>query len=151
MHYLLSILGLLRAQLRPESVVSFLSQGVKQIPFWFWMTSAAGVFLTLWGFFVRLVPRKGTSIGFEELSDDKEARLDNSRVLTGLMVELLTPKQLSEGEFSMDIMPGTNEPGFSGVMPALETEVSTGYEAAEHPVKIASLEFVPRDVITLFG
>jgi len=72
-------------------------------------------------------------------------------VLTALMVELLTPRQLSAGEFSMDIMPGTDEPGFSGVMPALERDVSTSYEAAEHPVKIASVEFFPKELITLFG
>ncbi len=119
--------------------------------FWLLLAAACVLALAAWGALVRLFPKKGCRLAFEELSADKETRFNRSRVLTGLMLELLTPKKLSEDEFYMDIMPGTDEPGFSGLMPGFESTHSTSYEASDRPVKIAALEFVPRDVLTWFG
>src|SRR5262249_53289123 len=137
-----AVRGLLAARYPPtSSFISVTSREAAQIPLWARLVAGASLVLVMWGLFVRLIPRAGTRIAFEELSTDRDTRLNRSKVLTALMVDLLTPRQLSAGELSMDIMPGTDEPGFSNVTPALERDVSTSYEVAEHPVKIASVEF----------
>jgi hypothetical protein len=130
------------------------SQPLLQLQHWptsAWIVMIAGAGIVIRVIFVHLFPKRRFSVAFEELSAGKETRRDKDRALTALAIELLTPKQLSDDEFSMDIMPGTDEPGFSGVMPALEPNGDITYEASDHPVKIAAVEFVPQQIIALFG
>lgn len=145
-------LGLIevRSHLEPKQY-ALLQFFLKYVPWWALILLVIAVIIGLRGLFVRLFPKKGFRVAFEDLSVDKDIRFGKSRVLTALMLELLTPRHLSDDDFRMDIMPGTNDPGFSGVMPKLERASTMSYEASEQPVKIGQLEFAPRQMMTLFG
>ena len=94
-------------------------------------------------------PRPATRVSFEDLSEPRETRLAKSRVLTNNIRDLLqNPKPVQMSELHVDLMPGTDEGGFSGLSPTLAMEAVLGFEPSDHPVKVASLEFSLRD---LFG
>jgi hypothetical protein len=132
-----------------QSKVGLAATVLKSIPTWLLVVLTLVAIALVRLAYVQLFVKDGYLVAFEELSAARETRLNQSRALTGLMIELLKPRQLSHGEFQMDIMPGTEEPGFSGVMPALEPK-EVKYEASDHPVKIAELEFVPGEVFAFF-
>lgn len=98
---------------------------------------------------LRQSPRAATRVSFEDLSEPRETRLAKSRVLTNNIRDLLqNPKPVQMSELHVDLMPGTDEGGFSGLSPTLAMEAVLGFEPSDHPVKVASLEFSLRD---LFG
>src|SRR5262249_51235892 len=59
------------------------------------------------------------------------------------------PKPVKMANLYMDIMPGTDEPGFGGLRPKLEMEPVTGYEPSDRPIKIGSIEFTLREALAI--
>jgi hypothetical protein len=97
-------------------------------------------------------PRRATRVSFEDLSEPRDTRLAKSRVLTNNTRDLLqNPKPVQMSELHVDLMPGTDEGGFSGLSPTLAMESVLGFEPSDHPVKVASLEFSLQDLFGLLS
>jgi tetratricopeptide (TPR) repeat protein len=106
--------------------------------------------LWLWSASLRLFPRGGTVVSFDDLSVPRADRPEKSRILTQAILDLLqNPRPAQMSDLQMDIMPGIKEPGFGNLQPAI-TMVSVGeYEPSENPMKIGMVEFSIRDIRAL--
>lgn len=110
----------------------------------------AAAFL-VWFIRSALWTRRETFMAFEDLSADPVKRQDANRVLTCLVLsQLQDPQPLRMSELQMDIMPGAEEPGFGGLRPQQPMEAIPGFVPADHPVKIATVEFNLSDILNYF-
>jgi hypothetical protein len=116
----------------------------------FWVLVVVGVAM-MWHAVVHAFPRRGTTVvSFEDMTGPRPDRADRNRVLTSEVLSLLyDPTPLQVSELHMDIMPGTDEPGFGGLQPGLDVLPIEGYEYADRPLKIASFEFTIRDLLVI--
>jgi len=104
-------------------------------------------------YLLRRIPGGRIAIVFEDLPSvsanpiDASTRSDRNRALTSSVLELLeTPQPLGISDLHMDIMPGTNEPGFGGLRPTQDTSVISDFVPSDHQMKIASVEFNLHDI-----
>jgi hypothetical protein len=108
--------------------------------------------LWAWSRCLRLFPRKGTLVSFEDLTVPRSDRPEKSRILTQLILDLLqNPRPVQMSDLQMDIMPGLKEPGFGNLQPAITMVSVAEYEPSENPMKIGMVEFSIRDLHALFS
>jgi hypothetical protein len=125
-----------------------------QTSIWFWLVVAGIGGLSVWGFshFRRAWPRRGlTHVLFEDLTADRDQRLHRNRVLAQSVVSRLQDAQPLAFDLQMDVMPGTNEPGFGGLQPVLTMTSVLDYERADRPITIGAIEFPLRDLLRMIS
>lgn len=110
-----------------------------------------GLILVVWFIRCALWTRRETLTSFEDFSVDPVKRTDSNRVLTCLVLShLQDPQPLRMSELQMDIMPGAEEPGFGGLRPQQPMDAIAGFVVADHPIKVATLEFNLSDILNAF-
>ena len=113
----------------------------------FWMITLLAM-LTGWLRYARLHPRTGaTAAFFEDLTSPADRRTEASLVLTRtLLNHLQNPLPVEIATLEMDMMPGSEEPGFGGLQSALNTSPIDGFTLADRPMKVGGIEFTVRDI-----
>jgi len=118
----------------------------------FWIVAPIASLVLLRIILQRLPRRKTTRAWFDDLSAPKESRSDKNRVLTESILTMLhNPVPVPQAELHMDMMPGTDEPGFGGLEHAIDITPAGSYEYSDRPMKIASVEFSARDVVAFIS
>jgi hypothetical protein len=142
-----------REESRPwNSVGIFIRTYVFPITWPIGCLAVLGLLLATWHYQSLAFPRRGTQVSFEDLSSSEPERLDKSRVLTRSILNLMeNPRPVQVSDLYMDIMPGTDEPGFGGLRPGVEMEALSGYEPSDRPMKFGAVEFTLRDAFSLFS
>ncbi len=141
-------------QLRPVSpgaMERFVTGYMLPIPVWmFWLVAGLGAAL-VWRARVQASPLWGmTSVSFEDLSQPRAERAEKNRILTRSFVSLLqNPAPVRMSDLHMDLLPGTDQPGFGNLQAAVDMVAVENYD--DRPIRVASVEFSLRDVVTVFG
>lgn len=138
----------------PATTAERLRAAAEHVPvILFWAAMVGGVGLALWAVrrVIQAFPKRDfTQILFEDLSADREQRLDRNRRLAQSVISRLHNAQpLETFDLQIDVMPGATEPGFGGLQPVLTMAAVLDYERTDRPITIGAIEFSLRDVLTL--
>ena len=113
----------------------------------FWVIAPV-VMLVLWRLYAWRHPRTDAAAAFfEDLTRPVGERTEASLVLTRTVLDQLqNPLPMRVETLEMDMMPGSEEPGFGGLQSALNTSPIDGFELAAAPMKVGGVEFTVRDL-----
>ena len=111
----------------------------------FWIVM---LMLAVWRIYAHLYPRTdATAAFFEDLTSPVDRRAESSLVLTRtLLNHLQNPSLLDVATLEMDMMPGSEEPGFGGLQSSLNTYPIDGFALSDRPMKLSGFEFTLRDI-----
>ncbi len=139
----------LEARLR-QRLVARLFALVSSKTFWF---AAALATLLGWRAWIRRYPRTdSTAVFFEDLTQPADARLEASIVLTRTILnQLQNPLPVHISTLQMDMLPGSEEPGFGGLQSALNVAPIDGFKVADQPMKVAGIEFSVRALVMMLS
>ena len=98
--------------------------------------------------YAHLHPRTdATAAFFEDLASPLDRRTEASLVLTRtLLNHLQNPLPVAVTTLEMDMMPGSEEPGFLALQSTLNTSPIDGFTLADRPLKVGGFEFSVRDI-----